>query len=276
MIAVAALGVVLAPQLSTAYSHNPALNSGIFIVFLIGVVFIFWQVLRLKREITWIDRFRTGRSNRRSTDRGPRLLAPMAAMIGARKGKLQPVRALAALGAGRHQCSPRRDATTFRALLHRPDGLPRPARHLLGPAEDHRRRRRCRCRPSPSPATPTIFSTSSRPGLQAPLAGMGTAFSSSLLGLAGSLVLGYLELQASQAHNRFFNELEDWLSGMTRLHRRRAAGRLRAVDPRLHPGAAGTDRRQPGQPAAHDVRAARKAASKPIPASTRWPTARRA
>jgi hypothetical protein len=54
-------------------------------------------------------------------------------------------------------------------------------------------------------------------GLRAPLAGMGTAFSSSLLGLAGSLVLGFLELQASQAHNRFFNELEDWLSGMTRL-----------------------------------------------------------
>jgi hypothetical protein len=54
-------------------------------------------------------------------------------------------------------------------------------------------------------------------GLQSPLEGMGTAFSSSLLGLAGSLVLGYLELQASQSHNRFFNELEDWLSGMTRL-----------------------------------------------------------
>jgi hypothetical protein len=54
-------------------------------------------------------------------------------------------------------------------------------------------------------------------GLQAPLAGMGTAFSSSLLGLAGSLVLGFLELQASQAHNRFFNELEDWLAGQTRL-----------------------------------------------------------
>ena len=54
-------------------------------------------------------------------------------------------------------------------------------------------------------------------GLQAPLAGMGTAFSSSLFGLAGSLVLGFLELQASQAQNRFFNELEDWLAGQTRL-----------------------------------------------------------
>jgi hypothetical protein len=59
--------------------------------------------------------------------------------------------------------------------------------------------------------------TQLKSGLQSPLAGMGTAFSSSLLGLAGSLVLGYLELQASQAHNRFFNELEEWLSGMTRL-----------------------------------------------------------
>ncbi|HKZ96030.1 MAG TPA: flagellar motor protein MotA, partial [Hyphomicrobiaceae bacterium] len=53
--------------------------------------------------------------------------------------------------------------------------------------------------------------------LAAPLKGMGTAFSSSLLGLAGSLVLGFLELQASHAHNRFYNELEEWLSGITEL-----------------------------------------------------------
>jgi hypothetical protein len=54
-------------------------------------------------------------------------------------------------------------------------------------------------------------------GLAAPLKGMGTAFSSSLLGLSGSLVLGFLELQASHAHNRFYNELEEWLSGITEL-----------------------------------------------------------
>ena len=54
-------------------------------------------------------------------------------------------------------------------------------------------------------------------GLQAPLSGMGTAFSSSLFGLAGSLVLGFLDLQAGQAQNRFFNELEEWLSGQTRI-----------------------------------------------------------
>jgi hypothetical protein len=54
-------------------------------------------------------------------------------------------------------------------------------------------------------------------GLAAPLKGMGTAFSSSLLGLSGSLIIGFLELQASHAHNRFYNELEEWLSGITEL-----------------------------------------------------------
>jgi hypothetical protein len=59
--------------------------------------------------------------------------------------------------------------------------------------------------------------TNLKAGLKAPLAGMGTAFSSSLLGLAGSLILGFLELQAGQAQNRFYNDLEDWLAGQTRL-----------------------------------------------------------
>ena len=54
-------------------------------------------------------------------------------------------------------------------------------------------------------------------GLQAPLSGMGTAFSASLFGLASSLVLGFLDLTAGQAQNRFYNELEEWLAGITRL-----------------------------------------------------------
>ena len=53
--------------------------------------------------------------------------------------------------------------------------------------------------------------------MKQPLSGMGTAFSSSLFGLSGSLVLGFLELQAGQANNRFFQDLEEWLSGVTRL-----------------------------------------------------------
>jgi len=54
-------------------------------------------------------------------------------------------------------------------------------------------------------------------GLAAPLGGMGVAFSSSLFGLSGSLIIGFLDLQASQAQNRFYNELEDWLSNVTAL-----------------------------------------------------------
>jgi len=61
-------------------------------------------------------------------------------------------------------------------------------------------------------------------GLQAPLTGMGTAFSSSLFGLAGSLVLGFLNLQSSQAQNRFYNDLEEWLSSLTRLSSASALG----------------------------------------------------
>ena len=69
-------------------------------------------------------------------------------------------------------------------------------------------------------------------GLSAPLRGMGTAFSASLLGLAGSLILGFLDLQANHAHNRFYNELEEWLSGITELTPGGAAG-VDGVNPQL-------------------------------------------
>ena len=191
-------------------------------------------------------------------------------MLGDRKGALQPVGAVAALAARRHQCAARRNRhdisryfiglLVFLGLLGTFWGL---LKTIGGVADALSTITR-------GSATPTICSTSSRPGLQAPLAGMGTAFSSSLFGLAGSLVLGFLELQASQAQNRFFNELEDWLSGQTRLSSRRTARRRRAVGARLYPGAAGADRRQPGQSAAHDVARRGRAASRPSQPATRW------
>jgi len=69
-------------------------------------------------------------------------------------------------------------------------------------------------------------------GLQAPLSGMGTAFSASLFGLSGSLILGFLDLQTSQAQNRFYNEFEEWLSGVTELTP--AAGGEAAGSPQMH------------------------------------------
>jgi hypothetical protein len=214
LVAVAVLAFLLQQQLITAYSHNPALNTGILTVFAIGIAYIFWQVLRLNPEITWIERYRAGQLESPNY-REPRLLAPMATMLGARKGKLSlSALSLRSLLDG---INARLDEShdiaryfiglmVFLGLLGTFWGLLK----TIGGVAD-------------TLSTITVQGDANqlfqqlKGGLQSPLAGMGTAFSSSLLGLAGSLVLGFLELQASQAHNRFFNELEDWLSGMTRL-----------------------------------------------------------
>ena len=229
IIAVAAVAVLLWPQLSRAYSHNPALNAGIFAVFLIGVVFIFWQVLRLKREIVWIERFRSGDPTL-STDRGPRLLAPMAAMLRDRKGRFSlSAQSLRSLLDG---ISSRLDEShdisryligllVFLGLLGTFWGLLKTIEGVAGTLSTI----------SVAGDANQLFDQL-KSGLQSPLAGMGTAFSASLLGLAGSLVLGFLELQASQAHNRFFNELEDWLAGQTRLA---PAGRWATASSRSRP-----------------------------------------
>src|SRR5215813_14119660 len=216
LIAATVLAVLLREQLYNAYKHNPGLNFGIFVVFLIGVVYIFWQVLRLYREISWIERFRTGQME--STNyRPPQLLGPMAAMIGARKGGRLSLSALS-LRSVLDGINARLDEShdiaryfiglmvflgllgTFWGLLQTIGGVAEALKTITATGGDAK----------------SLFEQL-KGGLQSPLEGMGTAFSSSLLGLAGSLVLGYLELQASQCHNRFFNELEDWLSGMARL-----------------------------------------------------------
>jgi len=214
LVAVAVLAFLLQQQLVAAYSHNPALNTGILTVFAIGIVYMFWQVWRLYPEITWIERYRAGQLES-ANYREPRLLAPMATMIGARKGKLSlsalSLRSVldginARLGESHDISRYFIGLMVFLGLLGTFWGLLK----TIGGVAD-------------TLSTITVQGDANqlfdqlKNGLRAPLAGMGTAFSSSLLGLAGSLVLGFLELQASQAHNRFFNELEDWLSGMTRL-----------------------------------------------------------
>ena len=101
-------------------------------------------------------------------------------------------------------------------------------------------------------------------GLAAPLRGMGTAFSSSLLGLGGSLVLGFLELQASHAHGRFYNQLEEWLSGITELAPGGVAHRRLCQPPALcrHPRHAPRHHR-PQRAAGRRCRASRAAAGAP-------------
>ena len=209
-----ALGALYEP-LSDAFMANPVLNGLIIGVLLLGVVYIFRQVMLLMREEAWILHFRHNRPGR-SVQQAPKLLAPMVAMLGERKGRFSlstnSLRSLLDGIASRLEES--RDLSRyliglliFLGLLGTFWGL----LQTIGAVSD------VIGGLSLAQADLADMFNKLKTGLKAPLAGMGTAFSSSLFGLAGSLVLGFLELQAGQAQNRFYNDLEDWLAGQTRL-----------------------------------------------------------
>jgi len=212
------VGLVLAalwPQLQTAFFANVALNGLIAGVLLLGVLYCFRQVLVLGPEIRWVNAFRRG-------DPGlvlpppPRLLAPMATLLGDRRGPVAisapAMRSI--LDSIASRLDEARDISrymiglliflgllgTFWGLLDTVSSIADTIRSL-----------------SPGDSSAEDIFQDLRAGLEGPLAGMGTAFSSSLLGLGGSLIVGFLDLQASQAQNRFYNELEEWLSTVTKL-----------------------------------------------------------
>ncbi len=198
-----------------AFMANRWLNGLIIGVILLGIGYIFRQIISLSPEVDWIETFRRNEPSL-ALQKPPRLLASMATMLGERQGRLSlsamSMRALLDSIASRLDES--RDISRYLIALLIFLGLLGTFWGLLD----------------------TIFSVAAvvqglsvgegditaifddlKKGLQAPLSGMGTAFSSSLIGLAGSLVLGILDLQASQAQNRFYNDLEEWLSSLTRL-----------------------------------------------------------
>lgn len=206
---------LLFPGLQRAFLVNPPLNGLILSVFVLGVLYGLQQVFRLAPEVAWIERFRHGQLGLEGTP-SPRLLAPMAAMLGERRGRLMlsaPVlRSLLDGIASRLDES--RDLSRyliglliFLGLLGTFWGLSQ----TVGSVGDV-----IRGLTVGGGDVVEMFESMKR-GLAAPLGGMGTAFSSSLFGLAGSLVLGFLDLQVGQAQNRFFNEVEELLSQSTRL-----------------------------------------------------------
>jgi membrane associated rhomboid family serine protease len=215
LAAVVAACVLLFAPLRDAFLTNPALNGMILAVLLLGIAYNFRQVLRLRPEVDWIDHFRSEQGAGYIAP-PPRLLAPMATMIGERRGRLTlsapAMRTLLDGIASRLDES--RDLSrytigllvflgllgTFWGLLQTVGSIGQVISGLTIEGGD----------------MAAVFADLKR-GLQAPIAGMGTAFSSSLFGLGGSLILGFLDLQAAQAQNRFYNELEEWLSGLTRL-----------------------------------------------------------
>jgi hypothetical protein len=236
LVLAALVAVLLYRQIYVAFLANPLLNGIIFGVLMIGIILALRQVTRLFPEVNWVNSFRLADPGI-AVDRAPVLLAPMAAILRDRMGRM-------AISQGTmrgilESIGTRLDETrdvgryltgllvflgllgTFWGLLETVSSVGRVIQSLDATSDANR-----------------MFDDL-KTGLAAPLGGMGIAFSSSLFGLAGSLVLGFLDLQASQAQNRFYTDLEDWLSttvadlGAVELDTSGAAGPLAAAIQRL-------------------------------------------
>jgi hypothetical protein len=204
------VAVVLYKQIELAFFANPGLNALIGLVLLIGTILAFRQVVRLYPEVAWVNNFRIADPGL-AIDRRPTLLAPMAAILGGeRTGRMtisqQTMRHLLDSIATRLDES--RDISrymtgllVFLGLLGTFWGLIETV-GSVGKVIDGLK---------VGGDAGALFDTL-KEGLAAPLGGMGISFSSSLFGLAGSLILGFLDLQSSQAQNRFYTDLEDWLA----------------------------------------------------------------
>ncbi len=214
LLAIGVCFALLKPLLG-AFQANPMLNGLILSVLLLGIIYSFRQVFSLAPEMRWIEHFRTNQPGA-AAQSAPRLLSPMARMLADRKGKvmLSAMAMRSLLDGISARLDEARDISrymiglliflgllgTFWGLLETVSSVGRVIGNLAIADEN---------------IVDTF--TALKTGLQDPLNGMGTAFSSSLFGLAGSLVLGFLDLQASQAQNQFYNDLEEWLSSVTRL-----------------------------------------------------------
>jgi hypothetical protein len=217
VLAVVILAALLSGPLFVYFMGNPAVNGIILAILVAGVIYIFWRVMSLRPEVEWAQRFRLNQDAAVSSQNIPRLLSPMATMLGDRRG-------------GRVTLS----ATSLRTLLDgigsRLDETRETSRYLIGVLvflgllgtfygllETVQSVKGVIGGLSVGTGDAAHAFSELRTRLETPLGGMSTAFSASLFGLAGSLVLGFLDLQAGLALNRFYNELEEWLSSYTRL-----------------------------------------------------------
>jgi len=209
LILVGFLVLALYKQINTAFEANPGLNGLIIGVLTIGAFFTYRQVLRLFREIHWVNSLSSGRPW--PSNRGPRLLAPMATLlnagVGARGLPTPTSRAIldsvgTRLDEGRELNRYLIGLLVFLGLLGTFWGLLETVRSISGVINAMQ-----------TNADAGVMFDDLKNGLSKPIAGMSISFTSSLFGLAGSLILGFLDLQAGQAQNRFYTELEDFLAG---------------------------------------------------------------
>ncbi len=215
VVVLALIAGALAGELQGAFLANPALNGVILGVLVLGIAYIMRQVLQLKPEVDWIETYRRNEPGL-SVQKSPTLVAPMAAMLGDRPEhfSLSAPSMRSLLDSISVRLDESRDISryliglliflgllgTFWGLLETVASVGTTVRDMSLSSGNFE----------------TLFAELQR-GLGAPLSGMATAFSSSLFGLAGSLALGFLDLQAGQAQNRFYMDLEEWLSSITRL-----------------------------------------------------------
>jgi hypothetical protein len=215
LVVVAAVAVALHEHAARFFLRNPPINTLILSVLGLGIVLSFRAVLSLDPAIAWIERYRRGDPGLLPDDR-PALLGPLAAVLKEPKGRFTLTAATmrSVLDGVDSRLDERRDTSRYLIALLIFLGLLGTFWGLLLTANSVGETIRGLNVVGSDPAQ--MFQTL-RAGLEAPLSGMGTAFSTSLFGLASSLVLGFLDLQASQAQNRFANDLETWLSGLARL-----------------------------------------------------------
>jgi hypothetical protein len=210
-LVVTILAAVLFPSIKNAFMANPGLNGLIVATLLLGVVYAFRMVWRLGPEVTWVNEFRMGQPNEATP---PILLGPMATLLGDanRRTVLSPQTMRSLLDSLASRLDESRDLVRYLVGLLIFLGLLGTFWGLLATVS------------SVGDAIKNLDVTSTqsssvfeelKTGLQRPLAGMGLSFASSLFGLAGSLILGFMDLKASQAQNRFYHNFEDWLSTMT-------------------------------------------------------------
>jgi hypothetical protein len=205
--------VILYKQIAVAFASNVLLNSVIIAVLVIGIILTFRQVIRLFPEVDWVNGFRLADPGL-AVERPPVLLAPMASILGDRMGRMAISSTMmrGILDSIATRLDEARDISRYMTGLLVFLGLLGTFWGLIVTVG----------------SVGAVINTlkvggdaqstfdSLREGLAAPLSGMGISFSSSLFGLAGSLVLGFLDLQSSQAQNRFYIDLEDWLSTTVR------------------------------------------------------------
>jgi hypothetical protein len=217
LAAVAVIAYLLHHDLLRVFMNTPILNSVIVAVLAIGIFFVMRQVLSLWPEVRWLRRFQHREPGAPPLEtHSINLLAPMAAMLGERQDnfRLSPTATRAMLDGIATRLDERRELSRymiglliFLGLLGTFWGL----LETIGAVADAI----AGLQVSSGDALQMFEKLKS--GIEGPLKGMATAFGASLFGLSGSLVLGFLELQASQAQGRFHIELEEWLAGATRI-----------------------------------------------------------